>query len=78
MKEGKVDKGITTNQMLSKLNQAIKEAGSQKKLADSWGIPYQNISNAIKGSKLPTKQMLIHLNLRSDRTIHYRYFEGAK
>ena len=78
MKEAKVDKSITTKQMLSRLNKAVNEAGSQKNLADSWGIPYQNISNAITGYKLPTKRMLEQLNLRSDRTIHYRYFEGVE
>jgi len=77
VKEAKVDKGITTNQMLTRLNKEITKAGSQKKLADSWGIPYQNISNAVTGVKLPTKRMLEQLNLRSDRTIHYRYFEGS-
>lgn len=69
----KDDKSITTLQMLTRLQVAVNEAGSQRALADQWGIPYQNISNALKCSKLPSAGILRGLKLKPVKTINYRY-----
>ena len=73
MKEDKIDEGITTNQMLSRLRAEVKDAGSQIDLANKWGISYQSISNALSGSKLPSPTMLEQMKLDPDKTISYRY-----
>jgi hypothetical protein len=74
----KKQKSITTKMMINRLRGEVNDAGSQRELADRWGIDYQHISNTLRGVKLPTKIILAKLNLISDRTIHYRYYEGIK
>jgi hypothetical protein len=73
MKADKLDEGITTKQMLSRLKAEVKLAGSQIDLANKWGISYQSISNALSGSKLPSPTMLSELGLKPIKTINYRY-----
>ena len=71
--EARLDEGITTKQMLSRLKAEVKAAGSQAALARNWGISSQSISNALSGSKLPLPVMLLNMGLMPVKTISYRY-----
>ena len=73
MIEAKIDEGITTKQMLSRLKLRIREAGSQAALAKKWKVPPQSISNALACSKLPSPIILENMNLVSVKEIKYRY-----
>ena len=75
MKDGKLNEGITTNQMMSRLQREVKESGGQAALARHWGISPQSISNALTGQKLPSPAILSMLSLEPIKEIYYRYKE---
>ena len=78
MKEGKLNEGITTNQMMSRLQKKVKDSGGQAQLARCWGISPQSINNALTGQKLPSPAILAMLKLEPIKEIYYRYKELKK
>jgi len=73
MKDGKLNEGITTNQMMSRLQREVKDNGGQAALARYWGISPQSINNALTGQKLPSPAILNMLSLEPIKEISYRY-----
>jgi len=72
---GHIDQGITTNQFLSKLAAAVKDAGGSAAAGLEWGVAPQHIGSAMSGAKLPTRRILEVMGYKPVKEILYRYKE---
>ena len=61
---------LTKDDVLSMLRKAVKDAGSQRWLARSWGVSEQFLSDVLRNNRRPTYAILENLGIEA--TIVYR------
>lgn len=68
-----IAKSITAKAFRLHLSNVVNDLGGVTSAARAWGVPYQRVSNAIHGEKLPSKGILKAVGFEPVKTIKYRY-----
>jgi transcriptional regulator with XRE-family HTH domain len=55
---------LTKSEVLTRLRDAIREAGSQKAFAEKCGVSTSYMSDIANGARMPTDRVLRHLRIK--------------